>query len=615
MLLSVIYVVATAVLAHAGKIAVVRVISTSEEIDLLSAALTEWESLMPCSDTNKTSSFDMVLVYSKDFAMDSKAMAAAEEYQGSFASRSQQWTACFAELKNFSAKLSPEEDQYDDQGYALNKHWVSGPNMVFKSVMEAMYTGTFADQYDSVFWMEMDAVPIRPGWLDVLETEAMEMPAMNMAIRGSMYRGSNWDTFAHMMPSYLLKHINGNAIYNLQHPWTKFLFDTTVATVNADLMDEMAFDTAYAAITMAAMAGTDDVLADAWAKTNGTSTTYSSDTQLIANYANTLLNMSYDSGVYIRHGSKKNLLDNFEGDMLTLGVQVLDEEDTDRFLRTIPTNHPFKTILMLGDYQSSSTQTIQAPQGNVTLSMEPADSPSFMHICEVAGKVTTPWFAVTSTNHIINAPVSVLGSAGMPVMPYVLSSSTYCSDRPDCLASLSQAEELFGTTLRYHHDTTEFLFNTSETQSFCDAWTLAAGDRSIENCQLAFGPTADDFVAWKISMGMNINGLPRDKSRSGFRSWTSLWQPTPVSDRNCSQVIYGEKEFNASAAHISQCALNVENSSACLEDVFCMWKPMFESGICVKETDGLARVLSFKVPTTTTTAGLVYSTIEVTLPL
>ena len=78
---------------------------------------------------------------------------------------------------------------------------------------------------------------------------------------------------------------------------------------------------------------------------------------------------------------------------------------------------------------------------------------------------------------------------------------------------------------------------------------------------------------------------------------------------------------------------------------------MFESGICVKETDGLATVLSFKasdaenyltfsasrfpqwlsffvpgkrmfesglcfqVPTTTTTAGVVYSTIEVTLPL
>ena len=228
--------------------------------------------------------------------------------------------------------------------------------------------------------------------------------------------------------------------------------------------------------------------------------------------------MSYDTGVYIRHGSKKNLLDKFEGDMLTLGVQALDEEDTDRFLRTIPANHPFKTILMLGDYQSSSTQTIQAPQGNVTLSMQPADSPSFMHLCEVAGKVTTPWLAVASTNHIINAPVSVLGSAGMPVMPYVLSSSTYCSDRPDCLASLSQAEELFGATLRYHHDTTEFLFNTSETQSFCDAWTLATGDRSIENCQLAFGPTADDFVAWKISMGMNISGLPRGKSRCGFRS-------------------------------------------------------------------------------------------------
>ena len=33
--------------------------------------------------------------------------------------------------------------------------------------------------------------------------------------------GDKWDLFKHQMPVYLVDHINGNAIYNLKHPWTR----------------------------------------------------------------------------------------------------------------------------------------------------------------------------------------------------------------------------------------------------------------------------------------------------------------------------------------------------------------------------------------------------------
>ncbi|CAE7906190.1 unnamed protein product, partial [Symbiodinium necroappetens] len=437
--------------------AVVRVFATDEEVAYLTESYSAWESMLPCANPNPNSNVDLILAYSKDLAADSTAKAAVQSYETGFA-QSEHWTRCFAGIKNFSAMLAPEEDQYDEQGYAMNKHWVSGPNMIFKHVVEAMFTGAFAGEYDSFFWMEMDAVPVMANWLDKFVEEAAEMPAMNMAIRGSPYYGANWLMFSDMMPGYLLNHVNGNAIYNLQHPWTKFLFDTFTAVDNAALMEEMAFDTAYSAITRAAMDGSNTMLAAAWAASNGSAMTYSSDTMLIGNYANTLLNSSYEVGAYIRHGSRHNIFESLAGDMVTLGVLSIDG-DNGRMLSSMSSNHPFKKVHMLTHYPvTTSTETIEAPGGDVTLTIEKAEHGPLMHICEMAGKVTTPWFAVASNLHHINAPVSVLMRMGEPVMPYVLATSPYCANRPYCKASLDQAEELFGISLNYHHDPNEVLY-------------------------------------------------------------------------------------------------------------------------------------------------------------
>ena len=239
-----------------GKMAVVRTFATSDEIGHLTKANTDWDATMPCADPGTTSQIDLILVYSKDIGMHLPAKAAVEAYEASFA-QGKSWTGCFAGIKNMSARLVEEEDQYDEQGYAMNKHWVTGPNMVFMRSMEAFYTGDFVGEYSTIFWMEIDAVPVMSNWLDKFQEEAAEMPARNlgvktvfavqpvateqgawlihllllllflvffpsffcsfllllarnMAIRGSLYFGSNWQSFAHMMPDYILKHINGN---------------------------------------------------------------------------------------------------------------------------------------------------------------------------------------------------------------------------------------------------------------------------------------------------------------------------------------------------------------------------------------------------------------------
>ncbi|CAE7538104.1 unnamed protein product [Symbiodinium microadriaticum] len=317
-------------------------------------------------------------------------------------------------------------------------------------------------------------------------------------------------------------------------------------------------------------------------------------TQLVRNYANTLLNKSHDVGAYIRHGSISNIFDSLSGEEVTLGVAALSQQN-DHFMSSIGTNHPFKNILLLTyDSTDVETQTIPAPGGDVTLSVEASEQSPMMGLCEVAAKVKTPWFAVTTNYHIINAPVSVLMHMGQPVLPYLLASSSYCMDRPDCKASLEQAEELFGIKLNYHHDVTEVLFNTTETESFCAAWTLAAGDKSLEDCQLVSGPSADDFMAWKLSLGMSITGTARERTRYGWRSWTTLWEPLPVDTRNCS--VYGFEEYADTLAYISNCSLNVENASACNANGACRWEPMFETGVCLPDRPGLSTTVNITVP-------------------
>ena len=168
------------------------------------------------------------------------------------------------------------------------------------------------------------------------------------------------------------------------------------------------------------------------------------------NYANTLLNKSHNVGAYIRHGSINNLFDSLPGEEVTLGVAALSGQN-DHFMSSIGTNHPFKNILLLTyDSTDVETQTIPAPGGDVTVSVEASEQGPMMHLCEVAGKVKTPWFVVATNYHIINAPVSLLMHMGQPVLPYLLASSSYCMDRPDC--NLAVFRLSFGTLTFWRTD-------------------------------------------------------------------------------------------------------------------------------------------------------------------
>ena len=107
--------------------------------------------------------------------------------------------------------------------------------------------------YDDSFLMEMDAVPIKHHWLEQFEMEAAGMTPGSLAVRGRQYMVDEWDLLEHMMPEYSMEHINGNAVYNLEPNWTKYLRETFMSDANNDMMEKMAFDVEFAMIAIDAM--------------------------------------------------------------------------------------------------------------------------------------------------------------------------------------------------------------------------------------------------------------------------------------------------------------------------------------------------------------------------
>ena len=95
-------------------------------------------------------------------------------------------------------------------GNTTNEHWVSGPNTVFNSIMDAIYMGDWKGMCDAFVLREMDAVSINHYGLEQFVMEAVEMTPGNMTARSSLYLGDEWGLFKHMMPEYLVEHINGN---------------------------------------------------------------------------------------------------------------------------------------------------------------------------------------------------------------------------------------------------------------------------------------------------------------------------------------------------------------------------------------------------------------------
>ena len=124
----------------------------------------------------------------------------------------------------------------------------------------------------------------------------------------------------------------------------------------------------------------------------------------------------------------------------------------------------------------------------------------------------------TDTYHFIPGPTHILGAQNRSVLPYIAADSVHCTGFAECLNSLDQAESFYGVRLNYHHSKFETLFETTLAREFCDSWRLAAVSLgSYEACGY-HAPSADDYIAWLISMDKEFNYVPKNKGRVGGAS-------------------------------------------------------------------------------------------------
>ena len=90
-------------------LAVVRVFSTEEELQLLMDSVEKWDKAgaIPCTTKSSMSEIDLILVYSKDLEADAEAKSIVGAIEAAFHSDVYGWMSCFSNIKSMSANLKP----------------------------------------------------------------------------------------------------------------------------------------------------------------------------------------------------------------------------------------------------------------------------------------------------------------------------------------------------------------------------------------------------------------------------------------------------------------------------------------------------------------------------
>ena len=208
---------ATVVSSDLGNFAVVRPFSASDA-DKLANSFDVWNDLPPCAADNddETEGFsasrvpeaDLFLVFSQSIDLSSEAQEAISLVKEMF-NQTNGWNGCFGKITALGAGIEPQFDIYDPSVQETNPYWVNGPNRQFERTIRLIQT----EGYDAVYLMESDSVPVADAWLDSLLADIDKHRPFD--VLGSRYRGDNWDPFLGTLDEALVKHINGNAIYNL----------------------------------------------------------------------------------------------------------------------------------------------------------------------------------------------------------------------------------------------------------------------------------------------------------------------------------------------------------------------------------------------------------------
>ncbi|CAL1128069.1 unnamed protein product [Cladocopium goreaui] len=100
----------------------------------------------------------------------------------------------------------------------------------------------------------------------------------------------------------------------------------------------------------------------------------------------------------------------------------------------------------------------------------------------------------------------------------------------------------------------DVVYITSEFQSFCGRWQLRLRELgTFEDCDVDFGPTADDYLAWLSAQGpLSVWYTLKDKDRVVWSPYTHRWLHPPSDERGCSAPSAARADWWAGGLEIAE---------------------------------------------------------------
>jgi hypothetical protein len=148
------------------KIAIARTFSQNDA-SKLALSFDVWNEFPPC-DGNPSYAADLVLAFSQSLDDSRLATDAIEAIASTF--ETSNGFGCFDRLIAFGCNIDPNLDQYKPDELDMNPLWVMGPNTQFRRTVRFVEKS----DYDFMYLMEMDSIPLKPFWLDALIGELRE---------------------------------------------------------------------------------------------------------------------------------------------------------------------------------------------------------------------------------------------------------------------------------------------------------------------------------------------------------------------------------------------------------------------------------------------------------
>lgn len=190
---------------HAQRLTHLIIPFHTSQLGRLETNFKTWTDLPPCSPGNgkagsPNAPFHLVLYSSADSRKRQSIVELESKLEGMISALPEDVASCFASYEFQHANLSGPSDTY-----------YRGTRLMIEKLLLNKVRLQHPAQY--AFYMEPDCIPIRPNWLNMLDT-SVRWPQTVFWMRGSIYRGNNKGVYATRHPPQVF-HINGNAIFNL----------------------------------------------------------------------------------------------------------------------------------------------------------------------------------------------------------------------------------------------------------------------------------------------------------------------------------------------------------------------------------------------------------------